>query len=95
MTSSLCFLYLSVKLVKDNLQHFISFRLIANSKFHKICKFKNHVTRNDIIMMSLPKTIEKQCRNASHTKFQLNSPKRKKQCRLSTSLVGMTSKLPL
>ena len=24
-------------------------RLIVYSKFHKICKFENHVTRNDII----------------------------------------------
>ena len=34
-------------------------RLIVYSKFHKICQFENHVTRNDFIMMSLPKTIEK------------------------------------
>ena len=34
-------------------------RLIVHSKFHKICKFENHVTRNDIIMTSLPKTMEK------------------------------------
>ena len=27
-------------------------------KFHKICKFENHVTRNDVMMMSLPKTME-------------------------------------
>ena len=32
------------------------FRLI----FHKICKFENHVIWNDIIMMSLLKTMEKQ-----------------------------------
>ena len=30
-------------------------RLIVYSKFHKICKFEHHVTRNDVIMMSLPK----------------------------------------
>ena len=24
-----------------------------------MCKFENHVTRNDVIMMSLPKTMEK------------------------------------
>ena len=24
-------------------------KLIAYSKFHKICKFENHVTRNDVI----------------------------------------------
>ena len=33
-------------------------KLIVHAKFHKICKFENHVTRNDVIMMSLPKTIE-------------------------------------
>ena len=39
-------------------------KLIVDSKFHKICKFENHVTRNDVIMMSLPKTMEKQWGNA-------------------------------
>ena len=34
------------------------FRLIALGKVHKICKFEDHVTRNDAIMMSLPKTME-------------------------------------
>ena len=29
--------------------------LIVYSKFHKIYKFEHHVTRNDVIMMSLPK----------------------------------------
>ena len=33
--------------------------LIARSKFHKICNFENHVTRNEVIMTSLPKTMEK------------------------------------
>ena len=33
-------------------------RLIAFSTFHEICKFENHVIRNDIIMMSLPKSRE-------------------------------------
>ena len=33
-------------------------RLIAFGKFHKICKFESHVTRNDVIMMSLPKAME-------------------------------------
>ena len=27
--------------------------------FYKICKFENHIRKNDVIMMSLPKTIEK------------------------------------
>ena len=39
-------------------------RLIVHSTFHKIYKFENHVTRNDVIMMSLPKTMEKQWGNA-------------------------------
>ena len=39
-------------------------RLIVYSNFHKICKFGNHVTRNDVIIMSLPKTIEKQWEKA-------------------------------
>ena len=34
-------------------------KLIVHSKIHKICKFENHVTRNDVIMTSLPKTMEK------------------------------------
>ena len=34
------------------------FRMIAIGKFHKICKFKGHVLKNDIIMMSLPKTMQ-------------------------------------
>ena len=33
--------------------------MIAFGKFHKICKFENHATRNDVIMMSLPKTMKK------------------------------------
>ena len=28
---------------------------IAFGKFYKICKFENNVTRNDVIMMSVPK----------------------------------------
>ena len=34
------------------------FRLIALDKVHQICKFEDHVTRNDVIMMSLPKTMK-------------------------------------
>ena len=33
-------------------------RLITFGKFYKICKFEDHVIRNDVIMMSLPKTME-------------------------------------
>ena len=36
-------------------------KLLVHSKFHKICKFENHVTRNYIMMTSLPETMEK-CR---------------------------------
>ena len=43
-------------------------KLIVQSMFHKICKFKNHVTRDDVIITSLPKTIEKQWRNADLSK---------------------------
>ena len=32
-------------------------KLVVHSKFHKICKFENHVTKNDVIMMSLPETM--------------------------------------
>ena len=39
-------------------------KLIVYSKLHKICKFENHVTRNNVIMTSLPKTMEKQWGNA-------------------------------
>ena len=51
------FFNLSIKLAKDNLQ---PETLQADSLFKvpKICKFENHVTRNDVIMMSLPKTME-------------------------------------
>ena len=34
-------------------------KMIAHSRFHRICKFENHVTRNNVIMTSLPKTMEK------------------------------------
>ena len=43
MTSSLCFCNPSVEL----------------DMFYKICKFENHIRKNDVIMMSLPKTMEK------------------------------------
>ena len=33
-------------------------KLIVHSKFHKICKFENHVTRNDVIMTLSPITME-------------------------------------
>ena len=48
------FLNLSIKLAKNNLQHWLT----VYSKCHKICTFESHVTRNDVILMSLPKTME-------------------------------------
>ena len=33
-------------------------RLIALGKFYRLCKFEDHVTRHEVIMMSLPKTME-------------------------------------
>ena len=33
-------------------------KTVVHLKFHKIWKFEDHVTRNDVIMMPLPKTIE-------------------------------------
>ena len=60
MTSSLCFCDPSVKLEPDNLCTALKLcRLISFDKFHKICRFENHVTTNDVIMMSLLKTMEK------------------------------------
>ena len=59
MTSSLCFCNPSVKFDPDNLQPLKVCKLIAYGMLHKICRFENHVTRNDVIMMSLPKTMEK------------------------------------
>ena len=32
--------------------------MIAFGKAHKICQFENHVTGNDVMMISLPKTME-------------------------------------
>ena len=33
-------------------------RLIVHLKFYEICKFEGHVTRNEVIMISLQKAIE-------------------------------------
>ena len=40
-------------------------RPIVFSKFHKTCKFEDHVKRNDFIMMSLPKTKNADVRETS------------------------------
>ena len=55
-TSSLRFANPSVKPRQSTTLKFC--RLIAYSKFHRISKFANHVTRNDVIMMSLLKQWE-------------------------------------
>ena len=60
MTSSLCF---SQSVYKTCQRQPTTLKLCRMSKFHKICRFENHVTRNDVIMMSLPKTIEEQWKN--------------------------------
>ena len=58
MTSSLCFSESVYKTCQWQPTELKLGKLIAHSKFHKICKFENHVTRNDIIMTSLQKTME-------------------------------------
>ena len=55
MTSSLCFSESVYKTCQRQPTELKLSKLIAHSKFHKICKFENHVTRNDVIMTSLPK----------------------------------------
>ena len=58
MTASLCF---SESVYKTCQRQPTELKLgwrIVHSKFHKICKFENHVTRNYVIMTSLPKTME-------------------------------------
>ena len=55
MTSSLCFSKSVHKTCQRQPTELKRGKLIVHSKFHKICNFKNHVTRNDVIIMSLPK----------------------------------------
>ena len=59
MTSSLCFYESVYKTCQRQATELKLGKLIVHSKFHKICKCENHVTRNDVIMTSLPKTMEK------------------------------------
>ena len=59
MSSSLCFSESVYKPCQWQPTELKLGKLIARSKFHKICKFENHVRRNDVIMTSLPKTMEK------------------------------------
>ena len=58
MTSSLCFSESVHKTCQRQPTELKLGKLIVHPKFHKIRKFKNHVTRNDVIMTSLPKTME-------------------------------------
>ena len=60
MTSSLCF----SESVQRQPRELKLGKLIVQSKFHKICKLEDYGTRNDIIMISLPITMEKQWGNA-------------------------------
>ena len=57
MMSSLCFTESVYKTCQRQPTELKLGRLIAHLKFHKISKFENHVTRNDVIIASLPKTM--------------------------------------
>ena len=59
ITSSLCSSESVYKTCQQQPTELKLSKLIAHWKFHKICKFENHVTRNDVIITSLPKTMEK------------------------------------
>ena len=59
LTTSLCFSESVYKTCQRQPTELKLGKMVAHSKFHKICKFENHVTRNDVIMTSLPKTMEK------------------------------------
>ena len=58
MTASLCFPESVYKTCQGQPTELKLDKLIVHSMFHKISKFKNHVTRNNVIMTSLPKTME-------------------------------------
>ena len=58
MMTSLCFSESVYKTCQRQSAELKLGKLIAHLQFHKICKFENHVTRNDVIMTSLPKTME-------------------------------------
>ena len=58
MTSSFCFSESVHKTCQRQPTELKLGKLIVHSKFHKVGKFENYVTRNDVIMMSLPKTME-------------------------------------
>ena len=58
MTSSFCFSESVHKTYQRQPTELKLGKLIAYLKFHKIRKFENYVTKNDVIMMSLSKTVE-------------------------------------
>ena len=75
MMSSLCFSESVHKTCQRQSKELKLGKLIVHSKFHKISKFENHVTRNDVIMMSLPKTMEnnrKMLTSAKSNKLYIN-----------------------
>ena len=59
MTSSLCFYESVCKTCQQQPTELKLGKFIVHSEFPKIGKLENHVTRNDVIMTSLPKTMEK------------------------------------
>ena len=64
LMSSLCFSESVYKTLQRQPTELKPGELIVHPKFNKICKFENHVKRNDVIMTSLPKTMDKQWGNA-------------------------------
>ena len=58
LTSSLCFSQSVYKTCQTQRTELKVCRLLIYSKLHKICKFENYLTRNEVIMMSLPKALE-------------------------------------
>ena len=59
MTSSLCFIEFAYKTCQRQPAELKLCRLIVHLIFYTIYKFESHVARNDVIMISLPKTLEK------------------------------------
>ena len=72
LTTSLCFSESVYKTCQRQPTELKLGKMVAHSKFHKICKFENHVTRNDVIMTSLPKTMEKCGTSAKPNKLYIN-----------------------
>ena len=58
MTLLLCFSQFVCKTCQRQPAALKLCRLIVHLMFYKICKFESHVTRNDVVMASLAKTIE-------------------------------------